>query len=116
MSSCLSVLVRHRRFVASKLVDYGRTGTTTLSVNLPAVALHGSSAARFALLHRNVPGVLARADALIGEHGLNVEGQVLTTRGQLGYVVTVNGEPPPALLASLTALPETVRLTTFPTP
>jgi D-3-phosphoglycerate dehydrogenase len=103
------------RFVAGKLVDYSRTGTTTLSVNLPAVALHGSSAARFALLHRNVPGVLARTDALIGEHGLNVDGQVLATRGELGYVVTdVNGELPPSLLASLRALPETVRLLTFP--
>jgi D-3-phosphoglycerate dehydrogenase len=102
------------RFVAGKLADYTRTGTTTLSVNLPAVALHGSSAARFALLHRNVPGVLARVDALVGEHGLNVDGQVLATRGELGYVVTdVNGELPPSLLDSLESLPETVRMTTF---
>jgi D-3-phosphoglycerate dehydrogenase / 2-oxoglutarate reductase len=102
------------RFVAGKLIDYRRTGTTTLSVNLPAVALHGASADRFALLHRNVPGVLARADALIGEHGLNVDGQVLATRGELGYAVTdVNAELPPQLLAALRALPETVRLTTF---
>ena len=103
------------RFVAGKLADFLRTGTTTLSVNLPPVALHGSSAARFALLHRNVPGVLARADALVGDHGLNVDGQVLATRGQLGYVVTdVNGDLSPALLAALRGLPETVRLTTFP--
>jgi D-3-phosphoglycerate dehydrogenase len=102
------------RFVAGKLADYTRTGATTLSVNLPAVALHGSSAARFALLHRNVPGVLARVDALVGEHGLNVDGQVLATRGELGYVVTdVNDGMPPALLGSLRDLPETVRLTTF---
>ncbi|SFF71717.1 phosphoglycerate dehydrogenase [Blastococcus tunisiensis] len=105
------------RFVAGKLADYTRAGTTTLSVSLPAVALHGSSAARFALLHRNVPGVLARVDALVGEHGLNVDGQVLATRGELGYVVTdVNGELPPALLAALAGLPETVRLLTFPPP
>jgi D-3-phosphoglycerate dehydrogenase len=102
------------RFVAGKLVDHSRTGATTLSVNLPAVALHGSSAARFALLHRNVPGVLARVDALIGTHGLNVDGQVLATRGELGYAVTdVNGELPATLLSGLRALPETVRLTTF---
>ena len=100
------------RFVAGKLVDYTGTATTTLSVNLPTVALHGSSAARFALLHRNVPGVLARVDALVGEHGLNVDGQVLATRGELGYVVTdVNAAVPPDLLAALEALPETVRLT-----
>ncbi|HYH26778.1 MAG TPA: phosphoglycerate dehydrogenase [Blastococcus sp.] len=102
------------RFVAGKLVDYTGTGTTTLSVNLPTAVLHGSSAARFALLHRNVPGVLARADALVGEHGLNVDGQVLSTRGELGYAVTdVSAPLPPELVATLEALPETVRLSTF---
>jgi D-3-phosphoglycerate dehydrogenase len=102
------------RFVAGKLVDYSRTGTTTLSVNLPAVALHGASAARFALLHRNVPGVLARTEVLIAEHGLNVDGQVLATRGEWGYVLTdVSGDLPDALLTSLRALPEAVRLATF---
>ncbi|SDF39317.1 D-3-phosphoglycerate dehydrogenase [Blastococcus fimeti] len=101
------------RFVAGKLVDYLASGTTTLSVNLPTVALHGRSVERFGLLHRNVPGVLARVDALVGEHGLNVDGQVLATRGELGYVVTdVSAELPPGLLAALRALPESVRLTT----
>ncbi len=102
------------RFVAGKLLDYAALGTTTLSVNLPAVALHGSSADRFALLHRNMPGVLDRVDALVGEHGLNVDGQVLATRGELGYAVTdVSATLPPDLVATLAALPETVRLTTF---
>jgi len=101
------------RFVAGKLVDYSRAGTTTLSVDLPTVVLHGSSAARFALLHRNVPGVLARVDALVGEHGLNVDGQVLATRGELGYVLTdVNAELPAGLLEALRSLPESLRLTT----
>ncbi len=100
------------RFVAGKLVDYTATGTTTLSVNLPTAVLHGSSAARFALLHRNVPGVLARVDALVGGHGINVDGQVLATRGELGYAVTdVSATLPPDLLAELRDLPETVRLT-----
>jgi D-3-phosphoglycerate dehydrogenase len=102
------------RFVAGKLIDYRRTGTTTLSVNLPLASLTGSSVARFALLHHNVPGVLARVDALVGEHGLNVDGQVLATRGQLGYAVTdVNAVLPAELLAGLQELPETVRLMTF---
>jgi D-3-phosphoglycerate dehydrogenase len=102
------------RFVAGKLADYTRTGTTTLSVNLPAVALHGASAARFALLHRNIPGVLARVEALIAEHQLNVDGQVLATRGERGYLLTdLSGALPEDLVASLKALPETVRLTSF---
>jgi D-3-phosphoglycerate dehydrogenase len=100
------------RFVAGKLVDYTRHGTTTLSVNLPTVSLQGSSPARFGLLHRNVPGTLARADELIGRFGLNVDAQVLATRGELGYALTdVNQELPEGLLAELRSLPETVRLT-----
>ena len=64
--------------------------------------------------HRNVPGVLARADSLVGEHGLNVDGQVLATRGELGYAVTdVSAPLPPELLAALQQMPETVRLTAF---
>jgi D-3-phosphoglycerate dehydrogenase / 2-oxoglutarate reductase len=105
------------RFVAGKLLDYCRTGATTLSVNMPTVALHGSSVARFSWLHRNVPGVLARADAVLGEHGINVDGQVLATRGELGYAVTdVNAELTPELQTALRAMPETVRLTTFDPP
>jgi D-3-phosphoglycerate dehydrogenase len=100
------------RFVAGKLIDYTRHGTTTLSVNLPTVSLQGSSPARFGLLHRNVPGTLARADELIGRYGLNVDAQVLATRGELGYALTdVNQALPDGLLAELRSLPETVRLT-----
>ncbi len=100
------------RFVAGKLVDINATGTTKLSVNLPTAVLHGYSAARVALLQRNVPGVLARVDALVGGHGINVDGQVLATRGELGYAVTdVSATLPPDLLAELRDLPETVRLT-----
>jgi D-3-phosphoglycerate dehydrogenase / 2-oxoglutarate reductase len=105
------------RFVAGKLIDYLRHGTTTLSVNVPPVVLHGSSAARFGLLHRNAPGVLARADELVGRHGLNVDGQVLATRGEVGYALTdVHDALPPELLTELAALPEAIRLLTFPGP
>jgi hypothetical protein len=48
---------------------------------------------------------------------LNVDGQVLSTRGELGYVVTdVNGELPSSLPAMLRGLHETGRLLTFPSP
>jgi D-3-phosphoglycerate dehydrogenase len=105
------------RFVAGKLVDYTTSGTTTISVNLPTAALHGSSADRFALVHRNVPGVLARIDALVGERGVNVDGQVLATRGEFGYAITDVSAPLPAdLVAALEGLPESIRLTTFGRP
>ena len=43
---------------------------------------------RLAHLHRNVPGVLAAINRVLADAGVNIEGQQLATRGDLGYVVT----------------------------
>ncbi|MEJ5945073.1 phosphoglycerate dehydrogenase [Pseudokineococcus basanitobsidens] len=100
------------RFVATKLRDYLRTGSTSLSVNLPAVALDRvPGTARLAHLHRNVPGVLATVNRVLAEHGVNVDGQLLTTRGAFGYAVTdVADGATQEVVDALRAMPETVRL------
>ena len=97
-------------FVAGKLRDYLRAGTTSLSVNLPPVALPITAGAqRVLLLHSNTPGVLATVNGVLADHGINIEAQMLGTLGPLGYVVTdvadVGG-----VLPHLQAMPETVRL------
>ena len=88
------------------------TGSTTLSVNLPNVALEAvPDVHRIAYLHRNVPGVLAAVNATLAEHGVNIEGQLLATRGEIGYVVTDAGSPLTGdVVAALAARPESVRL------
>ena len=66
---------------------------------------------RLAYLHRNVPGVLAGVNATLAEHGVNIEGQLLATRGELGYVVTDAGAPvDPAVVEALSSRPESMRL------
>jgi D-3-phosphoglycerate dehydrogenase len=104
------------QFVAGKLHDYLTAGTTSLSVNLPNVALPRTpGTCRLVYLHRNVPGVLASINALLAEHGSNIEGQLLGTRDELGYVLTdVATEYPTDMLASLRALDVTVRLRALP--
>jgi D-3-phosphoglycerate dehydrogenase / 2-oxoglutarate reductase len=99
-------------FVAGKLRDFARDGTTSLSVNLPEVALPRSPGThRLLLLHTNTPGVLAAVDGVLADHGINIEGQMLSTRGGLGYVVTdVAPFTAPDVVDVLAALPETVRL------
>ena len=39
-------------------------------------------------IHRNTPGVLAAINAIFAEHRVNIEGQSLGTRGDVGYVIT----------------------------
>jgi D-3-phosphoglycerate dehydrogenase / 2-oxoglutarate reductase len=101
-------------FVAGKLHDFVCHGSTALSVNFPQVALpHTPGTHRLVHLHRNVPGVLARINNLLAEHGANIEGQLLGTRDDLGYVLTDIGiEYPDDLLASLRDLDVTIRART----
>ena len=103
-------------FVAGKLRDYVADGGTSLSVNLPPVALpREPGSTRLLHLHVNTPGVLATVNGLLAEHGVNIEGQLLSTKGSLGYVVTdVGGGCTADVLAALQALPETVRLRVLP--
>ncbi|MDN4483981.1 phosphoglycerate dehydrogenase [Demequina lignilytica] len=76
-------------FVATRLRDYVFHGSTSLSVNLPNLSLdqvQGSH--RIAHLHENIPGVLAAVNQVFAAHNVNIDAQLLGTRGELGYVVT----------------------------
>ena len=100
------------RFVAGKLREYATTGTSTMSVNLPQVQTDDAgNRSRILHVHHNVPGVLATVNGVLADYGVNIESQVLSTRGDLGYVVTdVGGELSPEVVEKLRGLSETVRL------
>jgi D-3-phosphoglycerate dehydrogenase len=102
-------------FVAGKLHDYVAAGTTSLSVNLPSVALPTTPGShRLVHLHRNVPGVLATINQVLAEHHVNIESQLLSTRDELGYALTDVAAPFTAgMLAGLRDLDVTVRLRTL---
>jgi len=99
-------------FVANKLAQFVSDGTTTLSVNLPPVALPQQPGVhRLVHIHTNTPGVLAAVNGILAEHDVNVEGQLLGTRGEVGYVLTDIGVDYAAdVLAQLQAMPQTIRL------
>jgi D-3-phosphoglycerate dehydrogenase len=100
------------RFVAGKLRDYVIQGGTSLSINLPALVLpERVGAARLVHIHRNTPGVLAAINAVFAAEEVNIDGQTLGTRGDIGYVITdVGAVPGPQVLTALQNLPQTIRL------
>ncbi len=102
-------------FVAARLRDYVEQGSTSLSVNLPSLSLEAQTGThRVALIHENIPGVLAAVNNVFATHGVNIEGQLLGTRGELGYVVTdVAAGMTEDAIAELSAMPSTVRLRTI---
>jgi D-3-phosphoglycerate dehydrogenase len=102
-------------FVSGKLVDFAQGGATALSVNMPHVAMPAVPGThRLVHLHQNVPGVLATINRVLAEHGVNVEGQLLRTRDELGYVITDIGTTySDEVLEELRAMDVTVRLRTI---
>jgi D-3-phosphoglycerate dehydrogenase len=99
-------------FVAKKLADYVRSGATTMSVNMPNVELPARAGAHGLVhIHRNTPGVLAAINAIFADHGVNIEGQALGTRGETGYVITdISSDYTDDMISRLTEMPETIRL------
>jgi len=74
--------------VANKLAYFSDRGATEGSVNLPQVNLAPNQEAhRILHIHTNQPGMLGQINAVLGSGGINVTGQSLSTRNQIGYVV-----------------------------
>ena len=74
--------------VASKLVDFSDLGNSEGAVNFPNVNLRPNiNATRMLHIHENHPGLLKAINAIIANRGINVMGQYLETRSDIGYVV-----------------------------
>jgi D-3-phosphoglycerate dehydrogenase len=99
-------------FVAHKMSLFVGEGTSTLSVNLPAVALpQQAQTHRIAHVHHNTPGVLAQVNSVLAEHAVNIEGQLLATRGEYGYLLTdISADYAEEVVAQLRAMAQTIRL------
>jgi D-3-phosphoglycerate dehydrogenase len=97
--------------VAEKLHRYLEEGSTTLSVNLRRWPSPAADHAPPGHLHRNVPGVLAEVNSILAEHSVNVEGQLLGTRGEYGYLLTdIAVDYSAEVLARCGAMSQTIRL------
>jgi D-3-phosphoglycerate dehydrogenase len=102
------------QFVSSRLVEYRETGNTMLSVNLPHCQLeHSPHSHRLTHIHQNVPGMLFAVNEALARRSINIERQVLDTRGDLGYAIyDINQSCDAALLRELEQIPHTIRVRT----
>jgi D-3-phosphoglycerate dehydrogenase / 2-oxoglutarate reductase len=97
-------------FVSAKLLDYVKTGDSTLSVNLPSCHLeYEEGSYRLMHIHDNVPGILRAINDILGDRGINIERQSLNTRGTLGYAIYDINRPCDAeLMEQLRSVPHTI--------
>ncbi|NOZ02816.1 MAG: phosphoglycerate dehydrogenase [Deltaproteobacteria bacterium] len=100
------------RDVSSKIIRYINNGSSTSAVNFPEVDLPVQEAAnRILHIHHDVPGVLTAVNTILSGAGLNIQGQYLRTRGQIGYLVMdIDPKPPLAVIEALRNLEHTIRI------
>jgi D-3-phosphoglycerate dehydrogenase / 2-oxoglutarate reductase len=76
------------REVAIALTKFVNSGATTGSVNFPIVeAPVVRNTHRILNVHQNVPGVLRDINRIVSERNANIQGQVLATDANIGYLI-----------------------------
>ena len=98
-------------FVPSRIMEYINTGSTSSSVNFPNLTLPElENAHRLIHIHNNVPGILAKINRTLADHGINIAGQYLKTTEQIGYVITdINKEYSKELIKELRGIEHTIK-------
>lgn len=98
-------------FVAGRILEYLSTGSTGTSVNFPVLQPSTTPQRhRFAHVHENIPGMLAKINDLFAHHGINIAGQRLETRGTLGYaLIDVGAGCDLGIVEGLRRIPHTIR-------
>jgi D-3-phosphoglycerate dehydrogenase len=96
--------------VGDKIIKYINSGSTLQATNFPSIELPygGQNTHRLLNIHKNVPGVLKNINSLLGE--VNVQGQILSTRGGIGYLICdVEREASKDLKKQIASLPSSLK-------
>ena len=98
-------------FVPVKLMDYINTGSTSNSVNFPNLTLPTlENAHRLIHIHNNVPGILAKINHVLADHGINIAGQYLKTTESIGYVITdINKDYDKEVIKKMRSIENTIK-------
>lgn len=90
-----------------ELVDYFENGNITNSVNYPATDMGVCPAGltRFALLHKNVPNMIAQITTILGEDNVNIANFMNKARGEHAYtLIDMDTAPSEEAIAKLRSI------------
>ncbi|HPI54957.1 MAG TPA: NAD(P)-dependent oxidoreductase, partial [Chitinophagaceae bacterium] len=98
-------------FVANKILNFVNKGDTYGAVQFPEVQLPSfTNSHRLLHIHQNVPGMLAKINAIYAQHAINIQAQFLKTHNDIGYVITdISTDYSIDVLDELKNIPHTIR-------
>lgn len=102
---------RNREFLPKRVLDFMNQGSTHMSVNFPNVQPPRIAGAhRLIHIHKNVPGIMAKMNAVFADNNINIVGQFLVTNPHIGYVITdVSAGYEKQVLDELKVIEQTIR-------
>lgn len=97
---------------AEEIAGYLLHGNIRNSVNFPDVELPRIGGARLCVIHHNVPNILSKISAALGEKNINIENMVNKSKGQYAYTLvdTDTNDVPDSIPAYLESISGIVRV------
>lgn len=98
-------------FVPRKIIDFVNSGNSYYSVNFPNIQLPSFvNAHRLIHIHHNVPGILAKINAVFAQNNINIIGQYLKTNEHIGYVISdISKKYDPKVINKLKEIDNTIK-------
>jgi D-3-phosphoglycerate dehydrogenase len=99
------------KFIPTRVAGFMNQGATYLSVNFPNLQLPAlENSHRLIHIHKNVPGIMAQINKIFARHDINIVGQFLMTKGDIGYCITdINTQYDKQLFKSLKKIENTIK-------
>lgn len=96
---------------AMELIDFLENGNIKNSVNLPAVSLQRSGAARITVIHKNQPNMIATITDTISKDGINIANFLDKNRGEFAYsIIDVDSEVSAAAVQDIRKIDGVIRI------
>lgn len=96
---------------AMELIDFLENGNIKNSVNLPAVSLQRSGAARITVIHKNQPNMIATITDTISKDGINIANFLDKNRGEFAYsIIDVDSEVSAAAVEDIRKIDGVIRI------
>lgn len=72
---------------AKQLKDFLENGNIINSVNFPTTVSPRAGVQRMTVVHKNVPGIIAKATTILSNHKINIANILCTSRCELAYMI-----------------------------
>lgn len=96
---------------AMELIDFLENGNIKNSVNLPAVSLQRSGAARITVIHKNQPNMIATITDTISKDAINIANFLDKNRGEFAYsIIDVDSEVSAAAVEDIKKIDGVIRI------